>query len=108
MGIHRIRYSTGDLDLLLFLASIDLSKTQTALFENRLDLERQRNKLLVAQMQPHFIFNSLATIQALCYTDSEAPADYIEVFGDYVTQYSFAEETRGYLAMMYGRGLTHE
>ena len=67
-----------------FLASIDYSKTQSALFESRLDLERQRNKLLVAQMQPHFIFNSLATIQALCYTDSEAAADCIEVFGSYL------------------------
>ena len=67
-----------------FLASISLSKTETQLYENRLDLERQRNKLLVAQMQPHFIFNSLATIQALCYTDSEAAADCINVFGDYL------------------------
>jgi LytS/YehU family sensor histidine kinase len=67
-----------------FLASIDLSKTQTELFEKQLDLERQRNKLLVAQIQPHFIFNCLATIQALCYTDSESAADCIDVFGDYL------------------------
>lgn len=67
-----------------FLASIDYAKTQSALYENRLDLERQKNKLLVAQMQPHFIFNSLASIQSLCYTDSEAAADCIDVFGDYL------------------------
>ena len=35
-------------------------------------------------MQPHFIFNSLATIQSLCYTDGEAAADCIDVFGDYL------------------------
>lgn len=67
-----------------FLAAISFSETQVKLYESRLELEQDRIKLLVAQIQPHFIFNSLATIQSLCYTDSEAAADCIDVFGDYL------------------------
>jgi LytS/YehU family sensor histidine kinase len=67
-----------------YLAAVSYSKTQKSLYESKLELERQRNKLLVMQMQPHFIFNALATIQSLCYTDSDAAAECIEVFGDYL------------------------
>lgn len=67
-----------------FLVAINYSETQTKLYKNRLELEQERNKLLVMQIQPHFIFNSLATIQSLCYTDSDAAADCIDVFGDYL------------------------
>ncbi|MCR5121133.1 MAG: histidine kinase [Ruminococcus sp.] len=67
-----------------YLAAVGYSKTQKTLYESKLELERQRNKLLVMQMQPHFIFNALATIQSLCYTDSNAAAECIEVFGDYL------------------------
>ncbi|MCR5168479.1 MAG: histidine kinase [Oscillospiraceae bacterium] len=67
-----------------YLAAISHGNTQKELYESRIELERQRNKLLVMQMQPHFIFNALATIQSLCYTDSDAAADCIDVFGDYL------------------------
>lgn len=67
-----------------FLSAINYSKAQETLNNSRLELERQRLRLLVVQMQPHFIFNALATIQSLCYTDSEAAADCIDVFGDYL------------------------
>ena len=67
-----------------FLAAINYSEAQDALYRNRIELEQQRLKLLVMQIQPHFIFNVLASIQSLCYTDSEAAADCIDVFGDYL------------------------
>lgn len=67
-----------------FLAAINYSETQEKLYMSRIELEQQRLKLLVVQMQPHFIFNSLAAIQSLCYTNSEAAADCIGVFGDYL------------------------
>lgn len=75
------------IDILIYyfyLAAINFSETQKDLYESRIELEQERTKLLVAQMQPHFIFNSLATIQSLCYTDGEAAADCIDVFGDYL------------------------
>ena len=67
-----------------FLAAIHYGAVQENLYKSRIELEQQRLKLLVVQMQPHFIFNALATIQSLCYTDSEAAADCIDVFGDYL------------------------
>lgn len=67
-----------------FLAAINYSEAQESAYKSRIELEQQRNKLLVAQIQPHFIFNSLVTIQSLCYTDGEAAAEYIDVFGDYL------------------------
>ncbi len=67
-----------------FLSAINFSKIQAQLYESHIALEQDRIKLLVAQIQPHFVFNSLATIQSLCYTDSEAAADYIDIFGDYL------------------------
>ena len=67
-----------------FLAAINYSETQAKLYKSRIELEQQRLRLLVVQIQPHFIFNALATIQSLCYTDSEAAADCIDVFGDYL------------------------
>ncbi|MBR1750577.1 MAG: histidine kinase [Ruminococcus sp.] len=67
-----------------YLSAVSYSTNQKKLYESRIELEQERNKLLVAQIQPHFIFNSLVTIQSLCYTDGDAAADYIDVFGDYL------------------------
>ena len=67
-----------------YLSTISYSANQKKLYESRIELEQERNKLLVAQIQPHFIFNSLVTVQSLCYTDSDAAAEYIDVFGDYL------------------------
>lgn len=67
-----------------YLAAVSYNTNQSELYESRIELEQERNKLLVAQIQPHFIFNSLVTIQSLCYTDGEAAADYIDIFGDYL------------------------
>ena len=67
-----------------FLAAISYTETQKKLYESRIELEHDRIKLLSMQIQPHFIFNSLATLQSLCYTNSEAAADYIVVFGNYL------------------------
>ena len=67
-----------------YLSTVSNSENQKKLYESRIELEQERNKLLVAQIQPHFIFNSLATIQSLCYTDGDVAADYISVFGNYL------------------------
>lgn len=67
-----------------YLAAISYSETQKKLYESHIELEQERVKLLTMQIQPHFIFNTLATVQSLCYTDSEAAADCIVVFGNYL------------------------
>ncbi|MCR4639836.1 histidine kinase [Ruminococcus sp.] len=56
-----------------YLAAIQHSKVQQKLHESELTLERQNNELLMAQIQPHFINNSLLAIQARC-------IDYPEIY----------------------------
>ena len=56
-----------------YLAAIQHSRVQQELHESQLELERQTNELLMAQIQPHFINNSLMAIQARC-------IDYPEVY----------------------------
>ena len=48
------------------------------------DLELQQAKLLTEQIQPHFIFNVLMSIQNLCYQDADAAADCIAQFARYL------------------------
>lgn len=56
-----------------YLAAIHHSKVQQKLHASELALERQNNELLMAQIQPHFINNSLLAIQARC-------MDYPEIY----------------------------
>ena len=46
--------------------------------------DNPRVQLLVSQIQPHFIFNTLSTIQALCRIDPDKAFDTIEKFGSYL------------------------
>lgn len=50
--------------------------------EEQLDVRQAR--LLAEQMQPHFIFNSLSTIEALCVIDPEAAAQCVDDFAGYL------------------------
>ena len=45
----------------------ELSRTRALLAENSLALEQSKNEMLVAQIQPHFINNSLMAIAARCH-----------------------------------------
>lgn len=67
-----------------FLAAISYTETQKKLYESRIELEQENIRLMTAQIQPHFIFNSLSTMQTLCYRDGKAAADLIVVFGNYL------------------------
>lgn len=48
------------------------------------DLEMRQAELLTEQIQPHFIFNVLMSIQNLCYQDADAAADCIAQFAGYL------------------------
>lgn len=53
--------------------------------ENALKAE-QRIKIMMSQIQPHFLFNALSTIQALTETDPERASKVIEEFAVYLRQ----------------------
>lgn len=58
---------------LSYYSAVEQSAMQARLFENKLELAQSKMTVLMAQIQPHFIFNSLMAIQAQC-------IDYPEVY----------------------------
>lgn len=46
----------------------------------------QRINIMMSQIQPHFLFNTLSTIQALCRIDPDKAFDTLEKFGAYLRQ----------------------
>ena len=46
----------------------------------------QRIQIMMSQIQPHFLYNTLTTIQALCKTDPEKAFETTEKFGAYLRQ----------------------
>ena len=51
--------------------------------EQALEAE-QRIQIMMSQIQPHFLFNTLSTIQALCRIDPEKASETTEKFGTYL------------------------
>ena len=47
---------------------------------------QQRIQIMMSQIQPHFMYNTLATVQALCYSDPEKAAATVEKFARYLRQ----------------------
>ena len=45
---------------------------------------QQRIRIMISQIQPHFMFNTLSTIQALCRIDPEKAFETTEKFGTYL------------------------
>ncbi len=55
--------------------------------EHEEDLKaRQRIHIMMSQIRPHFLYNTLSTIQALCSTDPEKAAGVTERFSQYLRQ----------------------
>ncbi len=46
----------------------------------------QRIQIMISQIQPHFLYNTLATIQALCRIDPNQASDTTEKFANYLRQ----------------------
>ena len=47
---------------------------------------QQRIQIMMSQIQPHFLYNTLSTIQVLCHTNPEKAADITEDFGAYLRE----------------------
>ena len=47
-------------------------------------IAQQRIRIMVSQIQPHFLYNTIATFKALCRTDPEKAATVAEKFGRYL------------------------
>ena len=49
-------------------------------------LAESRIQIMMSQIQPHFLYNTLASIQALCATDPPKAAHTVEIFANYLRQ----------------------
>ena len=55
--------------------------------EHEEDLKaQQRIQIMMTQIQPHFLYNTLATLKAMCKKDPDTAADLAEKFGQYLRQ----------------------
>ncbi len=52
--------------------------------KQNLDFKSEEMSVMLSQIKPHFIYNTLNTIQYLCRTDGELAADTIADFSDYL------------------------
>ncbi|MBR3020482.1 MAG: histidine kinase [Clostridia bacterium] len=74
--------------------------------EHEEDLKaRQRIRIMISQIQPHFLYNTLSSIQALCYKNPEKAAEITGDFSAYLRQnLSFLNEPG---LIPFGKALEH-
>lgn len=60
------------------------NRKQIELERTKAELSETRITLLISQIQPHFLYNALNTIQYLCVTDAEKAADTVGKFAKYL------------------------
>lgn len=69
-------------------------KTDVRLAEENVLMAENRNRIMRSQIQPHFLFNALATIGALCRKDGKKAHKAVSDFADYL-RLNLSSLTRG-------------
>ena len=69
---------------LYLIHSLIMIDSEVRLTETERRLDRTHAAQMAAQMQPHFIFNTLSAIQSLCQTDPAAAAESVENLSGYL------------------------
>ena len=78
-------YALGSLSCLVLFFVIHNDAAKQQLISEK-ELESSRSQLMVSQIQPHFIYNSLNTIYYLIDIDQEQAKDAVSTFSDYLRQ----------------------
>ena len=69
-----------------YLSAIQYNEAQEEANRSRLEAERNKSNLLMAQIRPHFINSNLAVIRSLCYEDVEKAVETIDHFSEYLRE----------------------
>ncbi|WP_455615560.1 sensor histidine kinase [Eisenbergiella sp.] len=77
------RYIAITLSILMVYMVIHVTQSKR-LLEKELELSDSRVRLLLGQIQPHFIFNSLQAIEELCFEDPEQAGKTVHDFSKYL------------------------
>ena len=81
-GVYLVSLSAS---IALIIMLVLLMTEQQKLYESqRIQEEHARIDLMLSQIQPHFLFNSLYVIQEICHTDPETASRAIEGFSRYL------------------------
>lgn len=68
----------------LLIYVVNQQKQETQLTQRELELSESRINVMVSQIQPHFLYNSLNSIYHLCEMDGEKAQQAISDFSDYL------------------------
>lgn len=83
-------YVIGCLDLILIYGivqmerSIEMLHQQKEIAEKNRELAEKQMQIMVSQIQPHFMYNALGTISALCTEEPELAQEATDTFADYL------------------------
>lgn len=92
-GIAITNIAIGLTQILLFM--ITYRYQEMKIKERDMQLSEYNAKLMLTQVQPHFMLNTLSTIQYLCKTDSQAAIETITDFSVYLrNNMEFASSTK--------------
>lgn len=82
--VHHILYPTVLTGLLIYYLYLHIQITNDDTREIELQLVNQRSQLMLSQIQPHFLYNTLGTIQVLCKTNPKLAAETVDNFSQYL------------------------
>lgn len=80
-----IMFAAASLSMVLVYINIHLSGIRESM-ETENKLNKSQMQLMVSQIQPHFLYNSLNSIYALIDQDPEIAQDAVSTFSDYLRQ----------------------
>ncbi len=69
---------------LLIQQELEMTKHQQQITEQEKELTEQKTQLMLSQIKPHFIFNTLASIEAMCEVDPAMARTAIHKFSRYL------------------------
>ena len=75
---------TAYLAITLGMALLFIHVTEFRQLESDDALQEQRFRILMSQIKPHFLYNTLGAIQAMCYTEPEEAAEATAKFSRYL------------------------
>lgn len=81
-GFSIINIAIGATQILLFM--IVFRYQEVRIQEHNAQISEYNARLMLTQVQPHFMLNTLSTIQYLCKTDSDAAAETVSDLGIYL------------------------
>ena len=69
---------------LIYYLHIYVNESRIQNYEKDIKIIKQQSSIMLSQIQPHFLYNTLATIRSLCKTDPQLAADTITDFSAYL------------------------